>query len=130
MNRLYDRVEQQRLLDDIRFIIIDSNTKNKDVKLEKITRFLKLYHKGEFLYPQAVKRICEIDVDTLEKIFELLAENKLLTKVSIYRCPNCLNVICVTKFNDDKTLNNFDICNRCNKEIKEDISIGYAYKVL
>lgn len=125
MNRLYDRVEQQRLLDDIRFIIIDSNTKNKDVKLEKITRFFKLYHRNNFLYPNAVKRICEIDIDTLEKIFELLAENKLVVKEDTYTCPFCINTINVESLDDIE-----ECFNCCRKLDKEDILVGHCYKVL
>lgn len=123
--RLYDKIENLQLIDDIKFIIIDSNVKNKDIKIEKILRFFKLYHRNSFLYPQAVKRICEIDNDTLEKIFGFLAENKLVVKEDTYTCPFCINTINVESLDDIEEC--FDCCRRLNKE---DVLVGHCYKVL
>lgn len=67
----------------------------------EITKFLKLYRKGEFIYPSVLSRNVRISKEMAESVLQKLVDKGVLQRKREYRCTSHMNVYKITEDTDN-----------------------------
>lgn len=90
-----------------------------DTRKEKeITAFLKLYRKGEFLYPSVLKRNTKLSEEKTNEVLKKLTDAGFLERKREYHCIEHFSTVVVTKDEDQEAV----LCPECDA-----ILTNYSY---